>query len=77
MYLHAADESLGPLAAPGWWSSADLVHGIEVTDDTKVVSMHQNSTWRELDLEWNTDTSDPDHGNTIVFADFKKSDDTK
>jgi hypothetical protein len=77
-YLHSADEGLGPLAAPGWWLDADLVHCNDtLVDDAKVVAMHRASAWRELDLAWSDLDQGADTGNTIVFADFKKSDDTK
>jgi hypothetical protein len=77
-YLHAADESLGPLAEPGWWHDADLVHcNNSLVDDTKVVAMHRASAWRDLTLAWPDVEQNNDTGNTIVFADFKKSDDTE
>ena len=77
-YLHSADEGLGPLVDPGWWHDADLVHCNDtLVDDAKVVAMHQASAWRELDLAWPDLEQSADTGNTIVFADFKKSDDTK
>ena len=77
VYLHSADEGLGPFVDAGWWSAADLVHCNESIDDTKVLNMHQTSAWRDLEMDWNPDSITSASGNTIVFADFKKSDETK
>ena len=77
-YLHAADESLGPMTNPGWWHDADLVHCDDtLVDDAKVVAMHRTGAWRDLNLAWPEAEQNSNTGNTIVFADFKKSDDTE
>jgi hypothetical protein len=82
IYLHGENENVNDVEPPSWWSSCDLVHN-DITETDKVVTMHKGSVWRELDLAWPDveDISDYDEveesGNTIVFANFRKSDDTK
>lgn len=84
VYLHGENENVSDVTPPEWWSTCDLVHSnIPVTD--KVLSIHKGSVWRELDLGWpdNEDIiieyspEEEESGNTIVFANFRKSDDTK
>ena len=82
VYIHGENETINDVETPAWWESVDLVqceHNLIDTD--KIVNIHQASIWRELDLSWpdiEDDTpDDPDDGNTVVFADFKKLDDTK
>jgi hypothetical protein len=75
VYLHAADENLGPFEEAGWWVDADLNHGEIVVDNFKVVSMQQTNNWREINLNWPGEEETPKTGNTIVFADFKQTND--
>jgi hypothetical protein len=81
IYLHGENENINDVAVPAWWSESDLVHCESFLLDTeKVVTIHKHSIWRELDLAWPDieDNSEPDEtGNTVVFADFKRLDDTK
>ena len=84
IYLHGENENVDQVEPPAWWNSCDLVHcDSDIVDSDKVVAIHQPSIWRELDLAWpdiedNSDELDLDEsGNTIVFANFKKSDDTQ
>ena len=86
VYLHGENETINDVVIPDWWNAADLVHcDSELIDNDKVVTMHRGSVWRELDLQWpdiedNSDTGFEDEeelGNTVVFADFKKPDETK
>jgi hypothetical protein len=44
-------------------------------DTDKVLNLPKATLWRDLDLAWTTPDSAHDTGNTVVFADFKKSDD--
>lgn len=75
VYLHAADENLGPFEELGWWHDVDLPpkDTLESNSD-KVVAMNINA-WRELELDWPESTGS-EEDNTVVFADFGK-DDTK
>lgn len=80
IYLHGENENVNDVDPPAWWDSCDLVHN-DIVETDKVVSMHKSSVWRELDLAWPdiedvTDEVD-ESGNTIVFANFRKSDDTE
>jgi hypothetical protein len=52
-------------------------------DNDKIVTMYHGSVWRDLELHW-PDTEDitdkpnkEEFGNTVVFADFKKLDETE
>lgn len=83
IYLHGENENVSDVIVPVWWTSSDLVHN-DLTDTDKVVTMHKGSVWRELELQWpdiedNTDDMPAvdETGNTVVFADFKRLDDTK
>lgn len=79
-YLHSENEMTENVVRPDWWTSADLVHcDIKLMDSDKVVTLHQSSVWRDLELSWpNYDSENIEEtGNTVVFADFKSSDDTK
>lgn len=77
-YLHSENETTEDIDRPDWWSSADLVHcDSNLIDPDKVVILHQSSIWRDLDLAWPNVEGAEETGNTVVFADFKGSDDTK
>jgi hypothetical protein len=77
VYLHAADESLGPFDTAGWWHEADLIHcDMHLIDSDKVVAIHRAGAWRELDLAWPNSEVEIETDNTVVFAEFKK-DETK
>lgn len=78
IYLHGENETSEELVPPNWWGSADLVHSdIEPLDSSKVLTLHQNSAWRDLDLAWPDDTDNTEPGNTVVFANFRSNDDTE
>ena len=82
VYIHSENETSDDLAIPDWWNSIDLVHcDPDLIEGEKVVTMHKSSVWRDLDLQWpGTDDNTPGNdetGNTVVFADFKRLDDTK
>jgi hypothetical protein len=78
-YLHSENETTEDVVRPDWWASTDLVHcDTNLIDPDKVVMLHQSSVWRDLDLAWpDVDDGENATGNTVVFADFKSSDDTK
>lgn len=72
VYLHNEEESAGPFKHDGWWSESDLRHHHGMIDNTKIMSMNRDSTWRDLDLGW-AKSDDDNTGNTIVFADFNRN----
>ena len=75
IYLHAADENLGPFEQPGWWQDSDLIHyDLSLIDSDKVVAMHRAGAWRELGLSWEQQEPAPDSDNRVVFAEFKRDD---
>lgn len=83
IYIHGESETIDELTPPNWWNSTDLVHCDSTLIETdKIVSMHQSSVWRELELAWpdiedDKPDNEPETGNTVVFADFKKLNDTE
>ena len=77
-YLHSDEENTVGYVQPEWWTAADLTHGdFAVINSDNVVSIPQATAWREIDLGWPDDLKDADSGNVVVFADFKKPDDTE
>lgn len=79
VYLHGDNEHVNDIIFPNWWRTSDLVHcESDLINNDKVVTMHQRSVWRELDLQWpDIEDDDPETGNTIVYADFKRLDDNE
>ena len=70
IYSHCDEETLGPLAAKGWWNDSDP----SCSDNRvggKVVPINQTTTWQSLDLEWVVDNEKPD--NSVITL-FKKDD---
>jgi hypothetical protein len=78
VYMHGENENISEIEVPAWWHTADLTHCDEdLLSSDKVVTMHQGGVWRNLDLAWPDAVAENETGNTVVFADFKKLDDTK
>lgn len=81
IYIHSDNENLNDLEIPDWWETADLVHcDSNLINTDKIVTMHHSSVWRELDLQWpdiEDVTEDEESTSTIVFADFKRLDETE
>jgi hypothetical protein len=78
VYTYGEGEDVSDLDIPDWWKSSGLIHhDSNLIDTDNVLSIHQNNVWHELDLAWPNDTDSEPTGNTVVFADFKKTDETK
>jgi len=82
VYLHSEEEATEGYVQPEWWTTADLTHSNFVLDNSdNVVSIPQATEWRDLDLAWTDDLDDDldedNSGNVVVFADFKKPDETE
>jgi hypothetical protein len=78
VYMHGENENVEDIEIPAWWTTPDLTQcDTTLIDTDKVVPMHQSGVWRDLDLGWPDSEPTTETGNTVVFADFKKSDDTK
>jgi hypothetical protein len=74
VYLHSDNENTNLEHYPDWWTTADLVHcDLDLMDQDKVVAMHQNAAWRDLDLNWPAGDQPVISDNTVVFADFGKN----
>ena len=77
-YLHSEGENTLGVEAPAWWQNADLAHSdFALPESEKVVSMQTTMAWRDLDLAWSELPPSMDHGNIVVFADFKPNNETK
>lgn len=81
IYVHSEIENINDVEVPEWWDTVDLVHcDTDLIDSDKIVTMHHSSVWRELDLQWpdiNDVAIDREEENTVVFADFKRKDETE
>jgi hypothetical protein len=77
-YLHSDFENTVGYAQPGWWTTPDLIHSDLVPNESeKVVAMTPATVWRDLELAWQDDPADDSSGNVVVFADFKKPNETE
>jgi hypothetical protein len=78
IYLHCDNENTDIGTIPDWWLLSDPVHSDYVMlDPEKIVSMHSNTVWREINLVWPETTTVDETGNIVVFADFKSNNETK
>jgi len=78
VYLHSEEEHTVGYVQPEWWTTADLTHNeVALANSDNVVAIPQATAWRELDLAWTDDIVSDESGNVVVFADFKKPDETK
>lgn len=78
IYLHDDNETTDVKSPPDWWTTSDPGHSDYVSLETdKVVTMHANNAWRELDLLWPEAEVATETGNIVVFADFKPNNETK
>ena len=78
VYLHSEEEHTVGYVQPEWWDTADLTHNeVEPANSDNVVSIPQATAWGELDMAWTDDVANDESGNVVVFADFKKPNETK
>ena len=77
-YLHSDFEDSMGFEQPAWWTTADVVHSDVVLDESdKIVSLAQNTAWRDLDMAWTDTPAETDTGNVVVFANFKQPNETE
>ena len=78
IYLHGENETSKELIMPDWWTTADIVHyDSHLIESDKIVTLKQISAWRDIGLAWPESIEESEHGNTVVFANFKSTDDTE
>lgn len=78
VYLHSDNETTDVGDPPAWWSNTNPCYNDFVTVSAdKVVSMHANSAWRDLELNWIDPEVTAETGNIVVFQDFKPGNETK
>ena len=78
VYLHSEEENTVGYIQPEWWTTADLIHSNHaLANSDNVVSIPQATDWRDLDLAWSDLAPPTDHGNIVVFADFKPNNEAK
>ena len=77
-YLHSEGENTLGVEPPAWWQNADLSHSdFALPGSEKIVSMQTTTAWRDLDLAWSDLSPSMEHGNIVVFADFKPNNEAK
>lgn len=78
IYYHDENETTDVENVPEWWHTPDTVHSDYVMlDAEKIVAMHTNTVWRDIDLSWPDLDPVEKTGNIVVFADFKPEHETK
>lgn len=78
IYLHSDNEHTDIGDPPNWWGSSEPVHSDYVLlQADKIVTMHANTAWRELNLCWSESNTTTETGNIVVFRDFKPDNETK
>lgn len=78
IYLHDNQENIELDFVPDWWTSSEPVHyDLSILHADKIVSMHANTAWREINLDWPEHDSMQQTGNVVVFADFNPANETK
>lgn len=76
-YLHSDMENTIGYEQPAWWTSPDPDHtDFASPGSDKVLNMTNVSAWRDLELAWSEPNDKPATGN-VVFADFKRDDETE
>lgn len=75
-YLHDHGESLGPLAAAGWWHDARPIwyNDRPKRSKDKVVCMDRNPDWKNYGLSWPTDQESA-ADTRVLFAAFPRNED--
>ena len=77
-YLHSDMENSIGYVQPPWWTTADPVHSdFGEPGSEKVLSISQNTAWRDLELNWSELSEEDATGNVVMFADFKRHDETE
>lgn len=84
IYIHSDNENIDNIDTPVWWTTPDLTHcETDLINSDKTVTMYNGNVWRELLLQWPDsedivdNTNKEEFGNTVVFADFKKLNETE
>lgn len=71
VYLHSADENIGPFMEVGWWQDPRPIWSFaRVAGTDKIVSLNRPLEWRDYDLGW--EEPDDDHNDSVVFAKFNR-----
>lgn len=74
VYHHNQNDSLGPLAHPGWWNDHRPIwskHTPAKSRD-KIVAISRFQEWKNHNLHWERD-NDPEADSTVLFAEFNKN----
>jgi hypothetical protein len=78
IYEHDLQESVAPFDQPGWWNIPTPVCETETRPDLndKIFVLSATNQWRDLGLEWISDTDDDDNNsNVLVFTEFRNDKD--
>lgn len=75
IYLHSFDENIGPFDDPGWWEDPrPKCANLGQYRKTNVIEMSRTPEWKDIGLDWK---QEQETNNTVVFADFKKENETE
>ena len=78
IYEHDSAEDNHPFEnTSGWWNNHEPTHASESAagEPDNLVILPVGKLWREVGLEWNTDTGVETQENILVFAEFKNDKD--
>jgi hypothetical protein len=78
IYEHDAQESVAPFDQPGWWNmpTPTCVPESKYDSNDKVFVLSATNQWRDLGLEWVSESDDEaDDSNILDFAEFKNDKD--
>jgi hypothetical protein len=77
IYEHDSAESMAPFDQPGWWGESTPTCETETQPDlnNKVFVLSTTNQWRDLGLEWISDTDEVDDSNVLVFTEFRNDKD--
>lgn len=78
IYEHDSAEDNHPFEnTAGWWNNHEPTHALESAEGEpdNLVILPVGKLWREVGLEWNTDTGVETQENILVFAEFKNDKD--
>ena len=77
VYEHDSSESMAPFDQPGWWAEPTPTCEVETRPEhnDKIFVLSTANQWRDLGLEWISDTDDDQDSNVLVFTEFRNDKD--
>jgi len=75
VYMHAAEESIGPFELPGWWNDPSRSYCDKklFAWDKKIIKLSKSDdSWRNFNLDWEAATEPADSNVVVVKFDYEK-----